>query len=211
MLPITRQLLGLIIVASLNGCSSFATQPNTGSTATDDGAQSPRAHSLPDTTSSAACPAIDPPTCPPPPAGQHNKPVIGEIERVEVSPPGITLNARIDTGATTTSINAVNIEPFERDGRKWVRFELLDDQQRSHALERRLERTVLIKRHGDESQQRFVVKLQLSLAGITRAVEVSLTDRSEFEYNLLIGRNLLRDTYAVDVSYRYHQSDESER
>ena len=50
------------------------------------------------------------------------------MEHVYISPPGILLTARIDTGATTSSIDARNIEPFERDGKRWVRFEVINPE-----------------------------------------------------------------------------------
>ena len=50
------------------------------------------------------------------------KKIIGAIENVRLVPPHIVLKARIDTGAKTTSIDARDITPFERNGEEWVRF-----------------------------------------------------------------------------------------
>lgn len=52
--------------------------------------------------------------------------IIGKIERVRLVPPNVVLKARIDTGAKTTSIDAREITPFERDGKQWVRFVIMD-------------------------------------------------------------------------------------
>ena len=49
--------------------------------------------------------------------------IIGAVEKVRLLPPNVVLKARIDTGAKTTSIDAQNIIPFERDGKEWVRFD----------------------------------------------------------------------------------------
>jgi len=49
------------------------------------------------------------------------KMIIGEVENVRLVPPNIILKARIDTGAKTTSIDARNITPFERDGKQYPR------------------------------------------------------------------------------------------
>ncbi|MEH6822443.1 MAG: RimK/LysX family protein [Motiliproteus sp.] len=153
------------------------------------------------------CPVVVPVVCPEPqPASSDVKPVIGEVEAVRVEPPGLLLNARIDTGATTSSVNALDIERFERDGKRWVRFTLVDEHDKSYALERPVVRMVRIKRHAGEARQRAVVKLSLSLAGRTQSSEVSLTDRSDFDYKLLVGRGFLRDTFSVDISTKFTQS-----
>ncbi len=135
---------------------------------------------------------------------QPSLPLIGEVEFVTIEPQGPRLAARIDTGATTSSIDARNIKSFERDGEKWVSFELLDPRtQQSQQLKRPLERIVSIKRHGAPDQERPVVTLQVSMGPIQQKSEFSLTDRSKFEYPVLIGRSFLSGAAIVDVSKKY--------
>lgn len=130
--------------------------------------------------------------------------VIGAVEKVRVDPPGIHLDARIDTGATTSSIHADDRQEFERDGRRWVRFTLseVSDEGLRH-IELPVERTVLIKRHNAEAARRYVVRMWVTLGDIREHIEVTLADREDFEYSLLIGRNFLTDTALVDVSRQY--------
>lgn len=130
--------------------------------------------------------------------------VIGAVEMVRVDPPGVQLEARIDTGATTSSIHADDKQEFERDGRRWVRFSLNDisDEALRH-IELPVERTVLIKRHNAESVRRHVVRMWVTLGDIRERIEITLADRGDFEYPLLIGRNFLTDTALVDVSRQY--------
>ena len=130
--------------------------------------------------------------------------VVGSVERLTISPPGLKLRARIDTGAETTSLHADPIVRFERDGKRWVRFTLqASPDAEPVVMERPVERRVRIKRHDADSQRRYVVKLWLQLGEIKEHVEVTLTDRSDFEFPLLVGRNWLTDTAVVDVSRRY--------
>ena len=150
------------------------------------------------------CPKAEPKKCPVCAAAIiANKPVLGEYELVTVAPPGFKYLSRIDTGATSTAIHATDITRFERDGQKWVRFDLTNpDDQLTVTLERRLIRRIRIKQTEDLLDRRLIVMMNLQLGKIERQVEVSLTDRSKMEFPLLIGRNFLLDTAVVDVSLR---------
>ncbi len=129
--------------------------------------------------------------------------IIGAVEEVELPNHKISLTARIDTGATTTSINAQNIKKFERDGKKWVKFEIHNETGKLVALEKPVTRMVNIKRHGAEDQIRYAVKLKLKLGKVNTVSEVTLADRSKFTYPLLIGRSFLTDMAIVDVSKEF--------
>lgn len=127
--------------------------------------------------------------------------IIGEVETVRLPEFKSTFEARIDTGATTCSIDASDIKNFERDGRKWVSFKIksrTSDEQKSFELP--VVRVVPIKRHGMPDQQRFSVMLNIKIGHLTLEREFTLTDRSEFEYPVLIGRNLLSGIAVVDVT-----------
>jgi len=131
-----------------------------------------------------------------------SKMIIGALEHVRLVPPNVVLKARIDTGAKTTSIDGRNITPFERDGKQWVRFVCMDEKK-EHIIERKVFKTVLIKRHGDESQDRYVVKMRIVLGDVSRLITVNLNDRDDYQYPVLIGRNFLRDFFMVDVAKKY--------
>jgi len=139
-------------------------------------------------------------------------PIIGEAERVTVEPHGLRLAARIDTGATTSSISATQIKRIERDGKKWVSFVLTDPATgKQVTVKRPLVRTASIKRHGAEDQKRPVVTLQVNMGPIQQETEFSLTDRSKYEFPVLIGRTYLRGKALVDVSREYALSPLAEK
>ncbi|RXJ66501.1 hypothetical protein CRV08_12855 [Halarcobacter ebronensis] len=131
------------------------------------------------------------------------KVTVGSIEYVSLPAFNLTYKAKIDTGATTTSIHAFDISEFEKDGKKWVKFKL--DDTKGGLIEESLpvERVVHIKRHGVENQERYVVKMQLTLGKTTQIIDVSLTDRTKFKYPLLIGKNYLHGHMIVDVSKKF--------
>jgi hypothetical protein len=143
--------------------------------------------------------------CPVCPAAKlDGKLVIGQTERVKVSPGDITYTARIDSGAAGTSIHAVDIVRFERDGERWVRFTIDNPKGEPITLEREIERRVRIRQVELENfERRLVVLMTLTLGSITQQTEVSLTDRSGMEFPLLVGRNFLHNNAVVDVSQEF--------
>lgn len=141
---------------------------------------------------------------PPAPIAQDTKiAIIGEIEPVTIVTAKSTFPARIDTGATTSSIDAQDIVRFERDGKSWVKFNLKDRKTGKVTLiESKLTRVVEIKRHGAEPQHRPAVKLKTKLGDKELYSEFTLADRSSFDFPVLIGRNLLEGNFIVDVSLK---------
>ncbi|MCV6596615.1 MAG: RimK/LysX family protein [Mangrovicoccus sp.] len=133
--------------------------------------------------------------------------VIGEAENVHLPEFNVTWPARIDTGATTTSIHATKIEDFERDGNPWVRFHITNDEAGIDIeAQRKVARIAKIKKRGDEDyHERYVVVMDLKIGDVERRIEVNLADRTGFEFPVLIGRNYLEDTALVDVSRAYIQ------
>ncbi|RXK00899.1 ATP-dependent Zn protease [Arcobacter sp. CECT 8986] len=134
---------------------------------------------------------------------KSSKLIIGQKELVYIPSEKITLKGRIDTGATTTSINALNIKEIERDGKKWVKFDLKDEKGKLITKALPISRIVKIKRHGAAVQERYVVKMRLTIGELTQLIDVSLTDRSKFTFPVLIGRNFLNGLILVDVSKEY--------
>lgn len=139
---------------------------------------------------------------------EYQKAIIGELEEVYFPMHELLLHARIDTGAQTTSIDARNIVAFERDGKKWVRFEVGKDKKK---IQRPILKTIKVKRHGEVAQDRYVVQMRLNLASISSFVEVSLTDRQQYKFPVLIGRNYLQGTALVDVNLQYTQAPSKEK
>lgn len=137
-------------------------------------------------------------------AGGQDFLIIGAVEHVEIDTTGLIAQARIDTGATTSSMHAEDIVEFERDGKAWVRFVFAPgDGQDPVTMEKKVQRRVRIKQHDEEFQRRYVIKLQLRMGELEEIVEISLSDRSDFEFPVLIGRNFLTDNAIVDVSKQF--------
>lgn len=138
-------------------------------------------------------------------AGARAEPaqVIGWIEPVTLAGGKLTLDAKLDTGADVSSIDARDIRLFERDGRPWVSFAVPDRKGRRVRMERRIERMMEIKKASGGAQQRPVVMLKVCLGGVERLSMVNLVDRAHLSTPLLLGRSFLEGHFAID-SARTH-------
>ncbi|WP_299688989.1 RimK/LysX family protein [uncultured Vibrio sp.] len=132
--------------------------------------------------------------------------ILGGEEWVFV--PGLedTFKARVDTGATTSSISAIDIVDFERDGKEWVKFKIKHDGIETKEISLPVERWVNIKQSSsEEEQRRAVVVANIQIGDLKDKTEFTLADRTHLAFPLLLGRSFFRDIAIVDVSQKYIQ------
>ncbi|GGC75804.1 ATP-dependent zinc protease family protein [Marinobacter halophilus] len=134
------------------------------------------------------------------------KVIVGELEKFYLAGPGHIYTARIDSGAETSSIHARNVKRFERDGGNWVRFEVpvpgADGEWAT--MEREISRRVrVIQASAEEAERRVVVELQFAIGDHQQVAEFTLADRANLTYEVLIGRNILRDVMLIDVGKEF--------
>ncbi|MBT3504567.1 MAG: hypothetical protein HN475_02165 [Piscirickettsiaceae bacterium] len=136
----------------------------------------------------------------------RNKQIVaGWLENVVLEPWQIKLRAKLDTGAKTSSLHAIDIQRFTQNGEPWVRF-LTEDKKNEVSLkpvELPVKREVKIKSHHKDAVSRPVVELQLCLNGHLYKGEFSLVDRSRFNYPILLGRRVLKQRILVDASMTF--------
>ena len=135
---------------------------------------------------------------------ESDKVVLGEIEDIVFVDEDMTIEARIDSGAQTSSLGVYGLREFERDGKDWVRFKLVN-LKTAPAYEYRIRDDVKIKTRVEGlSDERFEVRMDVKLGGkLYRRQIFNLANRRHFEYQALIGRSFLRDTAIVDVSKKH--------
>lgn len=141
-----------------------------------------------------------------PPA--DNKQIVGRNEWAWLALLRRNLKARIDTGALSSSLSAVDLQPFERDGRDWIRFRVPDEEHPDggDVYEAPLIKYVRIRQaSADELERRPVIRLHVRLGELMDEVEFNLTNREDMLYPVLLGRNFLRDVALVDVAKRFTQ------
>ncbi|KAM9863436.1 RimK/LysX family protein [Leucobacter sp. BZR 635] len=126
-----------------------------------------------------------------------------------VSLPGIGVSwikAKIDTGAQTSALHAGNITVFTREGTEWVRFTVQPWQQGvldEVEVELPIHDRRTVRSSSGHTQDRLVVVMDLGLVGREVPVEVTLTDREEMVFRMLIGREALKQGYVVDSGESY--------
>ncbi|MDZ7806892.1 MAG: RimK/LysX family protein [Gracilimonas sp.] len=131
--------------------------------------------------------------------------IIGRIELLDLPEWNFNdLEAKIDTGAYTSSLHCHDIEAFKKDGESWIKFYLLDPEHESYNKQEILmpvhdQREV--KSSNGESEMRYFIKTKVILFEQAYDIEFSLTDRSAMKYPLLIGRKFLqKGPFLVDVT-----------
>lgn len=128
------------------------------------------------------------------------KVLIGRIEWVNLSDMKIKHKARIDTGAKTTSMHAVNIEEVQQRGELFVKFQTVDSEGKTIELVRKVDTTQKVSNTSGFVTKRYVIKEKIKIGNIEREVNINLNDRSKMDYKFLVGRNLLLGRFIVDVA-----------
>ncbi len=135
------------------------------------------------------------------------KVILGQEEWVWFDELQTNFKSRVDTGATTSSLNATGIVKFERDGQDWVKFNLSHkDDKTELPMEAPVVRTIKIRQTNTvEALRRYVVSLPVELGDIKTETEFTLADRSRMIFPVLLGRTFLKDIAIVDVAQAYTQ------
>lgn len=113
--------------------------------------------------------------------------------------------AKIDTGARTSSLHARVVEDFLREGERFVRFAVDWDGERHFCEAVHVDVRGITSSNGDQ-QTRFVIKTPLKIGNLTFRAEISLADRSQMQFPMLIGRTALRRRMVVDSGHSWLQS-----
>ena len=132
----------------------------------------------------------------------QDKQLAGWVEKAIISDGSgnIVMDAKLDTGALTTSIHSDNYQLFKKGHKEWVRFELVSHDGEFITMEEPVMRYSRIKRHFEKSQVRPVILLGICVGKIFHKTEVNIVDRGKFKYQLLVGRKFLEQGVIIDSS-----------
>jgi hypothetical protein len=116
------------------------------------------------------------------------------------------IKAKVDTGARTSALHAFYLEPFKRGGEPWVRFGI-HPRQGSPEKVVHCEAPVADRRtvtdSGGHREKRYVIETPVKLGDHTVTVEVTLTDRENMRFRMLLGRTAMRGNFMVDPGRSY--------
>lgn len=111
------------------------------------------------------------------------------------------LQIRIDTGAETSSLHVDNLKKIKRNGKPWVLFEIHPDiynVEQVVSCEAPLSDLRRIKSSNGTSEKRNVIKTMIQLGGKSWPIEITLTDRSNMSYLMLLGRQGMGERLLVN-------------
>jgi len=133
--------------------------------------------------------------------------IVGSIENCDLPTLGINeLNVRVDTGAKTSSLHVDQIRKIKKAGKPWVAFAIhpnihkVDDWIHCEAPLRDIRK---IKSSNGVTEERYIIRTTISLNGQVWEIDISLTDRSDMTYLMLLGREGMGNRLLVDPSKTY--------
>ncbi|PKH00734.1 RimK/LysX family protein [Paraglaciecola sp. MB-3u-78] len=143
----------------------------------------------------------------------NNKHLVGALELCDL--PQLKLNSietRVDTGATTSSLHVDNIVEFKKEKEKgkgkgkWVRFDIHPDTHDVNQVvqrEAKVKSVRKVKSSNATHQRRLVIETDILIAGMRWCIELTLTDRSEMKYLMLLGREAMSGRLIVDPEHEF--------
>jgi len=138
---------------------------------------------------------------------KHPKLKIGAVEFCDLPDMGIEkLEMRVDTGAATSSLHVDNIEEYSKGKKNFVSFDLHPD---IHNVDKVVRTTVeilgtkTVKSSSADTEKRVVITTDIRLAGRQWPIQLTLTDRSEMTYMMLLGREAMEGRVLVDPEFEF--------
>jgi ribosomal protein S6--L-glutamate ligase len=132
----------------------------------------------------------------------NQKTIIGSEEWIalpEFSIPAIKV--RVDSGAKTSAIHAVNIQPIQRNNEAWVTFDVFplqfDGKKVKHCEAKVIDQRT-VKSSTGTREKRFVVKTTMQIGKHSWGIELTLTNRDSMGYRMLLGREAMAGKMIVD-------------
>lgn len=132
----------------------------------------------------------------------NNKIIVGSEEWISLTDLNIpAIKVRVDSGAKTSSLHAVNISPFQRNTETWVNFDVFPIQNNGKKMvtcEALVIDKRIVKSSTGNRENRFVIKTQLKIDENAWDIEVTLTNRDSMGYRMLLGREAMSGRIIVD-------------
>ncbi len=147
---------------------------------------------------------------------QEQLPIIGWREQLALPDLGISeVKAKIDTGARSSALHAFDVETFNSNGKRMVRFKVHPYQRDAHrtvTAEAELLDQRQVRNSGGQTQVRPVIETTVELNGDRWSIELTLTNRDVMGFRMLLGRQAVRRRFLVDAGRSFlHSATESRK
>lgn len=129
-------------------------------------------------------------------------PLIGWREWVSLPALNIErIKAKVDTGARTSALHAFSLKPFREDGKDKIHFDIHPMQHNTEHMVTCVADIVdkrLVTDSGGHTEERYVIETPIIIAGQTWSIEITLTERENMLFRMLLGRRALRKRFIVN-------------
>ncbi|WP_269684430.1 30S ribosomal protein S6--L-glutamate ligase [Flavobacterium lacustre] len=136
-----------------------------------------------------------------------NKVILGSEEWCSFPELGIpTIKARVDSGAKTSALHAINIAPFIKNESNWVKFDINPIQNNLKTVihcEAPLIDKRIVKSSSGFREQRYVIQTHLKIGDSKWPIEMTLTNRDSMGFRMLLGREAMSGRVLVDPEQKY--------
>ena len=136
-----------------------------------------------------------------------NKVILGSEEWCSFPELGIpTIKARVDSGAKTSALHAINIAPFIKNESNWVKFDINPIQNNLKTVihcEAPLIDKRIVKSSSGFREQRYVIQTNLQIGNSSWPIEMTLTNRDSMGFRMLLGREAMSGRVLVDPEQKY--------
>jgi len=136
----------------------------------------------------------------------NEKILVGWREWVNLPDLGLVhIKSKIDTGARTSALSAIDIEPYHEHGQSYVKFHVLIRGVRLEGspFQAPIADKRWIKSSIGHRQARYVIWTQLQLGDLLWPIEMTLASREKMLFPLLLGRTALSSHVIIDPSQSY--------
>lgn len=135
------------------------------------------------------------------------KMIVGWRESLSLPELGIEkINAKIDTGARTSCLHAFKLETFHKEGAAWVRFWMHPQQHNTEQFvecEAPIVDERVVRDSGGHEEKRYVIRTLIMMGGQSWAAEITLTNRENMAFRMLMGRTAMHNRIIVDPVESY--------
>lgn len=117
------------------------------------------------------------------------------------------IKCKVDTGARSSCLHAFDRELFEREGAQWIRFSVHPEQRKQKptiACEAPVAEFRKVRSSNGQTEVRPVILSEAILCGKRWEIELTLSNRDEMGFRMLLGREAIKGRFLVDPANSFY-------